>query len=340
MNIKDKIYYTSIWIVLALLIYISWIKGVIDFIISILFYSAIFYLFYFVFQKIKKNKKILNYKIFLIKFIKKISLSILIIIFFLWFFAYYQNNIAPAKMPQFTITNWKKIVIFQSMAHIATPNFYEKIKNQIIKYKKQWFVYFYEWVKPGNTKNTKNFNKALWINFNKDLYKNFSKLYWLTNQNNSIFLWLINNKDYNVDLTLDQIMKLYNQKIKNKSKKELEKQLPKQVIDINTQVTNALAQLNPKELMIIRFINKWLINLIIKNQIIQDSIMNNFSNKTLFNVILQQRNKNIAQTIEKSKYNKIFITYWLMHFKWVFGLLKSNDSKWRISKIKFFYPTK
>jgi len=241
-------------------------------------------------------------------------------------------------MPQFTITNWKKIVVFQAMSHIWTQNFYNHIKNEIIKYKKEWYVYFFEWVKPWTKQNSEKFNKAIWIKFDKNLYKNFSKLYWVVNQDNSIFLWLVNNKDYNVDLNINDIIKLYNNKIKKLNKNEIKKQLPKSIIDINSQIIDTLSKLNPKQLAVIRFFNKAMLNVILKNQIIQDTIMKNFTNKTLFDVILNQRNKNIVKNIEKTKYKKIFITYWLLHFSWVLKLLKKDDSNWKITKIKYFYP--
>lgn len=338
MPLKDKIYYSSIWILLWLINYIWWFISTISFIVEIIIYWSIFFIFYIIYKKIKKDENYLNYKDYLILFIKKISLSFLIIIILLWVFWYYQNIISPAKMPQFTITNWKKVVVFQAMSHIWTQNFYNQIKNEIIKYKKEWYVYFFEWVKPWTKQNSKEFNKAIWIKFDKNLYKNFSKLYWVVNQDNSIFLWLVNNKDYNVDLNIDDIIKLYNKKIKKLNKKEIEKQLPKNIIDINSQIIDTLSKLNPKQLEVIRFFNKAMLNVILKNQIIQDTIMKNFTNKTLFDVILIERNKNIVKNIENSKYKKIFITYWLLHFNWVFNLLKKDDPNWKITKIKYFYP--
>jgi len=335
---KDKLYYLSIGIVLWIIYYIWWTKELISFILAIILYGSIFYLFYFLFHKIKKSNKFLIYKLFLINFYKKISLWLLITFIFLWFFAYYQNILYPAKLPQFTITNWNKTVVFQAMSHIWTKDFYKQIKNEVIKYKKDWYVYFYEWVKPGSKENMEAFNKAIWIQFDKDTYKYFSKLYWVENQDNSIFLWLVNNKDYNVDLSIDQIMKLYNKKTKQNLKdKEITN---KKVVDLNKEVTKSLAWLNEKQLTIIRFINKAFLNFIMKNDKLQDTIMDNFANKNLFNVILDERNKNLAKEIENSPYKKIFITYGLLHFNWVFNLLKQDDPKWKIIKIKYFYPIK
>ena len=337
MNLKNKIYYFSIWLTLFLIYFVSSFSWIFSFIIFTIFYSSLSYIFYFIYKKIRKQK-LLNYKNFLIEFLKKISLSFVILVIFVASFSYYNNELYPAKLPQFTITNWKKIVVFQGMSHIWTKKFYEKIKNEIIKYKKKWFVYFYEWVKPSKDKKTwEDFNKALWIKFDKDTYKYFSKLYWVTNQDNRIFLWLVNNKDFNVDLSLDEIMQEYEKINKNSKNKIQNKQ---KIIDISQEVNKNLASLNPRELKILRYINRAFLNILLKNNNLQDLIMQNFTNKKLFKIILNKRNKNLAENIINSKYDKIFITYWLLHFDWVFKILKENDSSWRIKDIKFFYPIK
>jgi hypothetical protein len=55
---------------------------------------------------------------------------------------------------------------------------------------------------------------------------------------------------------------------------------------------------------------------------------------------LAERNKVLVDAIETSEYDKVFITYWLLHFKWVYELLKANDSNWEIIETKHLYPIK
>ena len=142
-------------------------------------YSLIFFWITFIYRKLRKKEKI-EYKTFIIIFIKKSSLSIVILIIILWSFWYYQNEISPAIMLEITVSNWEKTLVFQEMSHIWSENYYETVKNNLTEYKKSEFVYFYEWVKPGTEENMNKFNQAISIDFNPDLYKNFSKLYWVT----------------------------------------------------------------------------------------------------------------------------------------------------------------
>ena len=234
-------------------------------------------------------------------------------------------------MPEYTISNGQKTVTFQAMSHIWTSEFYEQIKNNLIKYKNDWSVYFYEWVKPWTKENLNKFNNAIWIKFDPDLYENFSKLYWVTNQDQNSFIWLVNNLDFNVDLNMDQIIEEYE---KNPSKNESNK-LP---MDANKEIVNSLAELNEKELNVLVYINQAILNFIIKIYNLKNIIKNNFWNKELFYVILHKRNEILANWIIESEYNKIYTTYWLLHFEWVLKLLQENDDNWKITKYNSSYP--
>lgn len=55
-----------------------------------------------------------------------------------------SNDLAPASLPRITITNGEKIVIFQSMMHIASPGFYEDIRKDMEQLRDEDYVFFYE----------------------------------------------------------------------------------------------------------------------------------------------------------------------------------------------------
>jgi len=343
-NVKEikynkKIFYIIFFGILATIIsYISWVTSLFWTVLTILTYSLFAYVIYIIWRLIIRKER-LEYIKFLDYFLYKISIWLFIGFIIVWSFVYYKNEISPTKMPTYTLSNWKKIVVFQTMSHIWSKNFYEKIKNNLIKRKKDWFIYFYEWVKPWKKENHEKFDKAMWIKFDKNLYKNFSKLYWVVHQDNSIYMNLVNNKDYNIDLWLDEIMKLYD---KSDIKKERKINLLQndKVIDANKEIIKTLASLNNKELKILRYINKWVLNFMIWSKETQNIIMDNFSNKKLFDIILNKRNDILSEEIINSKHKKIFITYWLLHFDWVLELLKKEDKNWKIIEIKYMFPIK
>lgn len=237
-------------------------------------------------------------------------------------------------MPRITISNGEKTVEFQAMIHIGRKEFYEEVKSHIYTLKENGFVLFFEWVKPGSEENMDNFDKALWVQFTPDLYENFSKLYGVTFQDNSDFLWLVNNLDFNVDLSIDEIMSYYDAK---QDKSEMVG-LPKEAQDINGLLLDKLATLNEKELQILIYVNKAILNAIIKSDGAKNSIIANFANKDLFDIILHKRNDVVSEAIIESEYKKIVITYGLLHFEWILKNLQKNDPSWKIIKTEYLYP--
>lgn len=299
-------------------------------------YSIIAYIIYFVWKFFRK-KDDLWFDDFLKLFIYKVCVILYTVVIIIWGFAYYSNEISPAKMPEYTISNWKKVVVFQAMSHIAKQDFYDKVRDNIRTFKSASWVYFYEWVKPGSKESSQKFDKALWINFTPDLYKYMSRLYWLNFQNNNDFLMLVNNLDFNVDLNLDEIVKIYEEKVKVSNVKPQENT---EIVNVSEQLLNQLNNLNDKELKILVYLDQAIMNTVIKNDKYAKGLLKNLWNQNLFDVILDERNNNLTKAIINSKYDKIYITYWLLHFEWILNLLQENDKNWKIIKTKYLYPIK
>ena len=269
-------------------------------------------------------------------FLERVAIFLLVITWIIGWWSFLLNEVFPAPMPEYTLSNWEKTVVFQWMSHIGTQDFYNTVAENLKKHKQEWWVYFFEWVKPGSAENLEKFNNAIGIQFDDDLYENFSKLYWVTHQDNRMFLWLVNDLDFNVDLTMDEIVEEYDKKIAQKQDgEEFENKLP---MDANEIILESLSQLNERELKILVYINQAILNFIIGSDSTQDFLTNNFANVDLFDVILWKRNEVLTKAIVESEYDNIYITYWLLHFDWVFELLKQNDEKWKIVSEKYLYP--
>ncbi len=332
MKIYKIIFSTIILFCVAIFsFYLHSIIWVLNLIASLWIYTIIFYLFSIAWRKLRK-KELVPSGIFIQNFLYSVSWMILILSSLLFGTSYYFNSINPASMPLYTISNGEKIVKFQTMIHIAKPNFYEKVKENLINFKKEWAVYFFEWVKAWKKENHEKFNKALWIKFDENLYKNLSKLYWVSMQNNKEFLWLVNDKDFNIDISMDEIIAFYD-------KKDLWEKNLKAPLDANKEIIKVLSKLNEKELKILVYFNQAILNALIWNKYILAQ-MENASNKELFEVILWERNNILANEILNSPHKKIFITYWKLHFEGVFNILKQKDNNWKIIKEEKFYPIK
>ena len=220
------------------------------------------------------------------------------------------------------------------MSHIASPSFYAYVQSKINDSKKQDFVLYYEWVRPWSEASTDEFNKALGINFTPDLYQNFSKLYGVVAQDNQDFLNIINNKDYNIDLTLDEVVELYRKKTLSQQSTSTSWE-ETEVLDINTEIITSLSQLSEEQLHILRFINQSILNFMMKHSGLRDMMIESLGNQDIFSVILDERNEYLVEEIKRRNDNKIHIIYGLLHFKWVLDLLQLDDARWRIIETEY-----
>lgn len=310
------------------------------FLASVIFYWCIVYLIIGAWRKITQKWFTFfsqnNFIEYFQDFLYRIASLIVVLSVLLGSFTYYQNEINPAKMPVYTLSNGEKTLIFQAMSHIWSQNFYASVKQNIANSKKDGYVYYFEWVKWWTKENEADFDKALWVQFDADLYDTMSKLYWLVAQDNREFLWLVNEKDKNIDIWIDEIMSHYNQ-IKQEKNIERTYNTP---LPASKMLTEELAKLSEKELRVLRYINQAMINMIMKSDGVQSTLMNNFANKELFDVILNKRNEVLAREIITSPDTKIITTYGLLHFTWVLKLLQAHDIKWQITKIDYIPVTK
>jgi uncharacterized protein YbaP (TraB family) len=117
-----------------------------------------------------------------------------------------------------------------------------------------------------------------------------------------------------------------------------EKTAPKSITDIDTMIIDELASMSEKKLRILVYLNQAIMSFLIKSDFLKETLMNEFGNKALFDVILHKRNELLVQEIEKSNYSDIFITYGLLHFDGVFALLQKKDPRWRIENTEEYYP--
>ena len=299
--------------------------------LSLTLYCIISYIFYYLWKLLRTQRYLTGFE-YVQEFFYRVANITLLLTVVLWSFVAYENEINPATMPLYTLSNGSKTVFFQWMVHIGRADFYKQVQENLKEKKKAGAVLFYEGVKPGTKENMEKFDAAIGIKFSKELYKNFSKLYGVTFQDNQDLLWIVNNKDVNVDISIDDIMKFYD------TESAKDKTAPASITDINQMILDDLANLDEKKLKILVYLNQAIMSTLIKSDFFKKTLMDEFGNKALFDVILQKRNENLAKAIETSSEKQIFVTYWLLHFDGVLELLQKNDSKWQVTETQYLYP--
>ncbi len=88
-----------------------------------------------------------------------------------------------------------------------------------------------------------------------------------------------------------------------------DKTAPASITDINQIILDDLANLDEKKLKILVYLNQAIMSTLIKSDFFKKTLMDEFGNKALFDVILQKRNENLAKAIETSSEKQIFVTY-------------------------------
>lgn len=74
------------------------------------------------------------------------------------------------------------------------------------------------------------------------------------------------------------------------------------------------------------------------NQTATDFLQNQKSD--IFEIILHKRNHHLVEKIIQSDFEKIYITYGMLHFEGVLELLQKNNPEWKIISETKMYPLK
>lgn len=243
-------------------------------------------------------------------------------------------------MPQYILKSDEKTLVFQGMSHVASEAFYQEVREDIRKAKENNYVLFFEGVRPGSKKNKEKFDQALWVSLTPETYEILANLYGVVSQDNESFLGIENNKDFNVDLDINQIVEIYEAKTSENPKEESMTQSGSQqenttIYNIDDTALKSLEDLNPRELFIMRYFNQSIMNFMIKHASVRDFVLSLVGKEDIFSVILDERNKHLAKEIINSEETKIFIIYGLMHFEWVYEILLQSWENWEIISTKY-----
>lgn len=295
---------------------------------AFLLYSALFFLLRAGYG-IVFRKGVPAFPDFLRSFVRATGRGLAFVTAFLAVFAVYHNELNPAEMPAYVLSNGDKTVVFRPMAHIASERYYADVKAELAAARKEGFVLFYEGVRPGTPENTDRFNELLGIKFSKELYPAMSKLYGLVPQNTADIVGEFGPNDKNSDVSIDDIVAAYDAKFGTGSKS------PSAVAggtqDVAAEFSKYAESLNARELGLLRYVNRGIMSMVVKNHGVADVVAEGAGNAELFSIILHDRNAVIVRDILASEEKKIYATYGLLHFDGVFSLLQDADPKWRVT---------
>ena len=236
------------------------------------------------------------------------------------------NIYAPATLPRITISNGDKTVVFQSMMHIASPEFYTAVKKDMQKLSHDDYVFFYEGVKAGSPESLKKLSQFMGTDVSPEMYDILAEVAGLTFQWDESYTGILPST--NVDLTTDEIIQLAE---KNNTALPAQQQG-----DFAKILKTYYPELTPLQKNISTVIARWVINVLLRTYTNPDLAQSMKKTIPVFDIILDERNKHIAASIQQSPNQHIYIHYGALHYAGVLKLLQEKDPRWHeINRINF-----
>lgn len=257
--------------------------------------------------------------------------SILIFTSVLWVFSSillvfmaYQH-IFPASVGKIILSNGERNIVFFQMSHIATPDFYADIHNDLKSLTASGYTVYAEWVTPGTPESQARFDALMWVKMTATLYTTFADMFGLVAQDDTLYAWLPEGSVENVDISLDTIVELIGSGAMTQSTDpvDLEKELE-------------LFEETGHGPLFAPFMRS-ILSFFLRNEGNVDSIMSGFSPE-VFDTILHDRNAYIADRFFADSRKDIVLVYGALHFQWIYDILQSRDPRWDIISVDRMYP--
>ncbi len=204
------------------------------------------------------------------------------------------------------------------MIHIASEEFYTDIYNDMQNLIGQEYVFFYEGVKPGSEESLRKLSTLMGIEVSPTMYDTVAKMADVSLQDTDDFLGII--PSINVDLTSDEIIELAEKNT-----------IPAATIDTTTleKIEKMLPNFNDNQRKIVRILGRSMITLLVRSYTDPALQKTLYAQMPIMQIIIDGRNRYLADTIIASPAKNIYIHYGAMHYNGVLTLLQRQDARWK-----------
>lgn len=248
-----------------------------------------------------------------------------------------RTDLAPLTVPQATLSNGKKTVVFQGMMHIGSEGFYKSVVYDLEAALSQGYAIYYEGVR-GDPAGDAWFSETLAgggdLNTN---YQTFGDACGLQFQGPYFQILAADMKarpDRHVeaDVTTAEMMAEYQRLVASDpafaaAVEKAKAPAPKaDETDQMTQLLDWLADATPGQRKILGLACRGWMTMLLGSK---------SEPSPLDPVILDFRNRKLAERIETSADDKIFITYGAGHLPGLLDLLQAHDPAWEIKSVKW-----
>lgn len=204
------------------------------------------------------------------------------------------------------------------MMHIASPDFYSNIEEDMGKLVGKDVVFFYEGVQVGSEESLEELSSLMGSNISPEMYDTLASMAELIPQTEDMFTNIL--PSVNVDLTTDDIVALAG-----------EANVPT-VSPLETTIIDTLADryptMNSAQKFVVKSYARALMNMILRvyeNPVFMETL---YHEMPIFQIILNERNQYVVDTLLASPTETIYIHYGAMHFPWILTDLQVVDPWW------------
>ncbi len=254
------------------------------------------------------------------------------------------NSTIPVTLPTVTLTDGEKIVIYQGMMHIGSENYYKSIIFDMVAAGDD-FVFFYEGITDGSDESEARFNNIMGLGGPSesinDSYISTSRICDLSFQGE--FFWvfiddMVENSEQhiNMDVSVDEMIKEWDRLLIGHPDYAATEPPPPAPADPSVAYESSSSSDNFYTYLSSgqkRFISRFC----------QATISIAYVNRGdgtdqdpfFRDVIVDFRDRHLADGIINSDADKIFITYGSAHFPGVYAYLKADDPNWEITNVRW-----
>ena len=331
------------WIFIFNMYLIFWVIQTINWNAIWLFSLSIIILRFFIYKRLVKKVKNKSVLIWLKDYFLYLWKQLLLLIIIITWFSIYHNNINPATLNIYTLSNGEKQVVFFEMVHIWGTEYYNKINQNIVKLSDEWYILYFEWIdldvdeevlkdKIGivpTIETYSNLSKALWAHVDvQDTYKMLKNAK-LAKNTDVKFSELLTDEE----LTLSQSNTwTFDTSYLEKSEDKLWSS-----DSINDMFNNSILTKETVGSQILKFYTRWFFNFSLKHPeglLKLQSYLIPEQSAFFTDKVIVKRNKKLSYNVINSKDKKIMITYWQQHFKWFLENLQLDNDKWEITNLQ------
>ncbi len=248
------------------------------------------------------------------------------------------NATRPLAVPRVTLTDGEREVVFQGMIHIGSAPYYQAVAFDMTQAADLGYVLFFEGVRAGAPENVQRMNEILGtngVNLNQ-VYDAFAQQCGLHFQNEYFGVFyddMASNPDQfvNADVSVDDMMAEWDRLLQEHPEWSAAQINERPEEEVDNQLDGMMGRLNsltPGQQRLTQLACQTVLNVNLGQLGGEKPPFNE-------NVVVDFRNRNLAEMIMQHPAERLYITYGYDHFRGVYKLLTEANPNWRIADVEW-----